>query len=322
MARWLAEAAAWAGRYRTAVRALLWGVLGFSCFAAAGALTWTIAHVGTAMSAVAPDRLELDSSGWYVFNVVGSEGETGRATMLFDYTTEDEVAVLSFQLPPGAKSLMVRDYVQGRGCRRQWPGRSDPRGDPLPWRDAGPYTEFIVEEAAADPQSLVECNVWPRYRTDAFTTIVSAFYNDNGSLTTEPGNRYLPVELIINGRDGPTEITATNRANPGDVPLLLPGGLLTVRFHSMRAEEARDWYILWIGVLVGFGAAMLIECIRPVIESIGRSSDGPVTAPPVSASGPAAPPWPDPPGPAAPAAPAASMSGNPSPPDGTAAPSP
>lgn len=264
---------AWLEANPGGIRAFLWGFLGLCCFAVAAWLTFTISHVTTALSAVAPDRLEADSRGWYFFAVRAEAGIVGPAIVSFDHTLEDSEAVMSFELPQGTRSILVDDLMpNGYGCRHLAGQTADPRGDELPWESVSNFTAFDVSALTGSGGVTITCNMRPDYLQDSFTTVASSFHNVN-AIEVPAGQQLLPVQLVINGRDGPVDIAASNRASLGDAPVLAPNGNVTVRFHSMRAEEARDWNILLIGVLIGFGAAMLIEAIRPLIERIGQRAD-------------------------------------------------
>ena len=142
-------------------------------------LTWTIAHVTNALSATAPDRLERNPEGWYIFGIVGDAEESAHAVLLFDYTREDSEAVLTYELPPGAQRLVARDLVQGYGCRRVGPD-TDAMGVELPWESLGADFAFDVTAAASDPASHINCNSLPRFLPNSFTTIASTFYNRGG----------------------------------------------------------------------------------------------------------------------------------------------
>lgn len=257
----------WVKAHGRLVRSLVWAALGAACFAVAIGLTWTIAHVSTALSASAGDRLETDASGWYAVAVV-SGGDPGIPALLnYDYTLQDELAVLSFELPAGVLQIVVSSLEAF--CWQALP--DGVRGEDLWTSDASGYRHLRIPAAMVPTGGRVTCNLPPRIRTASFTTTATVFYNDpRPDVSTTGGGAFLPIELSLNNRDGPYDIAASNNAVLGDSVLLRPGGNITVRFHSMQMGEVRDWYILVIGVLVGFGAAMIIEAFRPLIERIGR----------------------------------------------------
>ncbi|WP_176730478.1 hypothetical protein [Devosia insulae] len=249
------------------MRSLVWATLGGICFAVAIGLTWTIAHVTTALSASSDDRLETDASGWYGVAVVSGGDASMPAQLNYDYTLQDDLAVLSFDLPAGVTQIVVGSL--DIFCWEVLPDGA--RGEDLWTMDAGTYRHLKIPAALVPTGGRVTCNLPPRIRTASFTTTATVFYNDpRPDLTSTGGGVFLPIELSLNNRDGPYDIAASNKAILGDAILLRPGGNVTVRFHSMQMGEVRDWYILVIGVLVGFGAAMIIEAFRPLIERIGR----------------------------------------------------
>jgi hypothetical protein len=257
----------WVKAHGRLVRSLVWATLGALCFIAAIGLTWTIAHVTTALSASAGDRLETDPAAWYAFAVV-TGGDAGVPVQVnYDYTLQDELAVLSFELP--ADALQVVFQSRDAFCWVALPGGV--RGEDL-WKwDLGDYRHMRVPAALVPTGGRVTCNLAPRVRTASFTTTATVFYNDpRPDIATTGGGAFLPIELSLNNRDGPYDIAASNNAVLGDSVLLRSGGGITVRFHSMQMGEVRDWIILVIGVLVGFGAAMIIEAVRPLIERVGR----------------------------------------------------
>lgn len=257
----------WIKAHGLLVRSLVWATLGALCFAAAVSLTWTIAHVTTALSASAGDRLETDPAGWYAIAVVTGSGSSNPALLNYDYTLQDDLAVLSFELPPEALQIVVASLDVF--CWVALP--EGVRGEDL-WKwDLGEYRHLRIPAALVPTGGRVTCNLPPRIRTASFTTTATVFYNDpQPDIASTGGGAFLPIELALNNRDGPYDIAASNNAVLGDSVLLRPGGSITVRFHSMQMGEVRDWYILVIGVLVGFGAAMIIEAFRPLIERIGR----------------------------------------------------
>lgn len=257
----------WVKAHGTLVRSLVWAALGGVCFVLAGSLTGTIAHVTTALSASADDRLEVDASGWYAFAVVTGGDVSVPAQLNYDYTLQDDVVVLAFELPPEVLQIVVRSLDVF--CWVALP--EGVRGEEL-WKwDLGEYRHLRIPAALVPTGGRITCNLAPRIRTASFTTTATAFYNDpRPDIATTGGGAFLPIELSLNNRDGPYDIAASNNAVLGDSVPLRPDGSITVRFHSMHMGEVRDWYILVIGVLVGFGAAMIIEAFRPLIERIGR----------------------------------------------------
>ncbi len=257
----------WVKAHGRLVRSLVWATLGGACFAVAIGLTWTIAHVTTALSASADDRLEIDPAGWYAVSVVSGGGAEAPAQLNYDYTLQDDLVVLSFDLPAGVTQIIVA--ALDAACWEARPGGA--RGEDL-WKfDAGSYRHLRIPQAMVQVGGRVVCNLAPRVRAASFTTTATVFYNDpRPELASTGGGVFLPIDVSLNNRDGPYDIAASNNAVLGDSVLLRPDGNITVRFHSMQMGEVRDWYILVIGVLVGFGAAMIIEAFRPLIERIGR----------------------------------------------------
>jgi hypothetical protein len=257
----------WIKQHAVATRSVVWGGLGVCCFAVAFSLTWSVSHVTSALSATAPDRLEKDYSAWYSIAVIASNGTVTPAGINYDYTLQDKVAVLTLALPPGAREINIA--AQETRC---WVSVAGELSDGLLQRDNGDYKLLKVPEAITKSGGSVDCNVDPRLLRNSFTTFVSAFYNDpRGATMDDPTVVALPLNLTFNRREGPIEIAASNsKATLGDTIVLDPGGFVAARFESMHLGEQRDWYILIIGVLIGFGAAMIIEAFRPLIDRIGR----------------------------------------------------
>ena len=228
-------------------------------------MTWSISHVTTALSATAPDRLEKDISGWYLFTVMADAGTEGPASVNYDYTLQDDIAILSFVVPPGTREIAI-----GSTDTLCWVNVDGVLGEGLRLHDEGGYRQMEVPEAITASGGQVDCNLPPRLRQDSFTTFASIFQNDPRGRRTDIQDRIaMPIELTFNRREGSVEIAASSKAVLGDMITLSPGGFVAARFQSMHMGEVRDWYILVIGVLVGFGAAMIIEAFRPLIERIG-----------------------------------------------------
>ena len=126
-----------------------------------------------------------------------------------------------------------------------------------------------------DADHFVDCNVLPGALRETFTTTVSLFLNlaprspvsgtDGGNLTP------IPVRLSINSRPGPFEVVSSPSGHTEGEVVLQQGENAVVRFRSIRQEERRDWYLVIIGAFVAFGAALLLESLRPYIEVIGES---------------------------------------------------
>lgn len=257
----------WIRQHAVLARSIVWGVLGAACFVAAISMTWSISHVTTALSANAPDRLERDVSGWYLFAVFAEPGTQGSVGLKYDYTLQDEVAVLSLILPPGGREVVV-----GADDVACWVDADGVIGEGLRLHDDGGYRQFEVPATIADNGGELLCTLAPRQLRNSFTSFASIFRNDpRGGRKDIEGRVVLPIELTFNSREGAVDIAASGKAKLGDSIILAPGGFVAARFESMHLGEVRDWYILFIGVLVGFGAAMLIETFRPLVDAIGRS---------------------------------------------------
>jgi hypothetical protein len=270
----------WIARHRVAIRSLAWLGLSVIAFALATYFTRKIAYTAHVMDAEArPGTILTENSAWYVFTVFAAPGTTGIAEVSYDRGIAGiEEAVLSFKLPPGTQKLRIWHIYGAYGCHYLGPDQPFP-GKSLPASmDLADNAIVDVSGLALDGDHEVDCDLNMRELRETFTATVSLFYNlPNVPVWSNQGAKLVPIatKLRFNSRFGNVEVASAPAGSTEGSVILQPNQNAMIRFRSIRDEQDRDWYLVLIGAFVAFGAALILEALRPFIERIGQGADSP-----------------------------------------------
>ena len=179
---------------------------------------------------------------------------------------------------------------------------------------------YFVTPTPSDREENVTCRVRPQGQSETFTSRVLTFmhyapdrtstfaFADRLTTTDKEGDK-ADVANPLQGLDplprmrtnfsnipGSRDIhflggfEATDAYAPETKRLLVPGEPIWVSWDDLYSQQMRDIALIVIGTLIGIGVTVMIEGLRPFIESLGKppplekKSDDPAHEPPAHSS--------------------------------------
>ena len=161
---------------------------------------------------------------------------------------------------------------------------------------------YFVTPTPSDREENVTCRVRPQGQSETFTSRVLTFLHyapdrtstfafadrltatDKEDDTAEVANPLLSLDPLPRMRTNFSNIPgsrdihflggfeATDAYAPETKRLLVPGEYIWVFWDDLYSQQMRDIALIVIGTLIGIGVTVMIEGLRPFIESLGKQN--------------------------------------------------
>ena len=161
---------------------------------------------------------------------------------------------------------------------------------------------YFVTPAPSDREENVTCRVRPQVQSETFTSRVLTFMHyapdrtstfafadrftatDKEDDKADVANPLLGVDPLPRMRTNFSNIPgsrdihflggfeATDAYAPETKRLLVPGEYIWVFWDDLYSQQMRDIALIVIGTLIGIGVTVMIEGLRPFIESLGKQN--------------------------------------------------
>jgi hypothetical protein len=249
-------------------RSLVWCGIAAAFLLVALLLTVRITRFRRVVASNAPrGTLWKEDKARYEFAVFAEPGTQGAVSAMFQHALGDPTVAVEFHVPPGARQIRIA-YLIRNGCHEvaKGPGRRVERS--LPDTRVGHFA--LVDVSGVLPGHTVNCNVEPHALGETFVTTVSLFVND-ADYPPEGlwGERLVPLAVALHVSNVSGSYELISASGLGEDMVVGPNQWSALRFRWERQAQRRDMYLVFIGALAAFGAAMLIEAARPFVDRIG-----------------------------------------------------
>ncbi len=204
-----------------------------------------------------------------VIGVYGPTSMKGEYVPVADYSHDPTGQYLWITLPSSATEVLLSG-TKGASCSAEIAGtdqhwRSVPNERPQLALDTNGYKGF-VEEFDVSGADVLKCfmhlGVAERFTTDVLRLYYPSSYHalKNARLFDAPKIRF------VNEAGSAEHFQVMGAAALGGAIELQPGDDPTVRWDVTTQESIRDLYLVIIGTLIAFGAALTLEVFRKIIE--------------------------------------------------------